>query len=160
MLKSTVNLLDLCGVKKIRIEVERREDGLINVLLQNMASVDIKEKDAALNFLKPALNTPLILTGSLEQLESGMSKAIEQYLQAMTEVSNDLQCNLNDIQAQTEKAKQKAATAASKRGKKQAAKPFAAIGNKPATTPTESSENKALEKVEPEKLEVSVDDLF
>ena len=136
--------------------MKKSDNDQFNVLIQNMMPLDSKEKDEAVQVLKPVISSPLILKGTLEQLENGMPAALQQFVQTMTELTTDLQCNIANIQAQADKAKQKAATAASKRAKKPAAtsKP---TSPKPKTSAT-SGEQPAETK--PAQPEVSVDDLF
>lgn len=167
MLRSITPLLDFYESKKVRIEIEKGDNDQLNVLIQNMMPLDSKEKDEAVQILKPAITSPLILKGTLEQLESGMAAALQQFVQTLTELTTDLQCNLADIQAQADKAKEKAATAASKRGKKPAGKTPFNSGNKSAskaTAPKAVASNPAKEAepepAEPAQPEVSVDDLF
>ncbi len=152
MLRNISPLLDLCESKKVRIEIERGEDGLFNVLVQNMVALDNKEKDEAVKILKPAISTPLLLKGSLEQLESGLPAALQEFVQAMQELTTDLQCNLDAIKDQAEKAKSKAASAASKRTKKPAVKtPIGGAANKaPSTSSNDKAESKEPEKVQEE----------
>ncbi|WP_422452233.1 hypothetical protein [Endozoicomonas sp. ALC066] len=180
MLTNLLPLFELCHSKKIRIEIEPSDGGIINVAIQNMLPVDGSDKDGAALALKPVLSSPLLLSGTVEQLESGLPQAINEYVRTLREVSNDLQCNLKAIKVEAEKAKEKAALAAKNRGKKATKKPAPTpIGAKanerasdtggsqetqaspaPVAVKSESVESQPVQVAQPKQPSLNPDQLF